>query len=387
MGKQRREEKYLAVRSQLMLRSADQKAVAVEVRNWYGLLDSVPGESEQPKGSRYHETRYAVHREEALILKKLVTPEGMIEPGASMTMLHVANRGHESQWLYAGERLAWIGEPSKVTSDQTKQEACLASRIKKALQERKDLADFEHASDLAGTSWVGKKVLLNVLDYGSAEKQSRVKTMAEQQGAQELVLLQCVADDSVLEPWRSAGYEVTDLGMRECGAVKGKLERKRESLSYEEEGKRLWLIEKRFNEEDLKLTVGYVAIVDENEKENRMKELEAQLRKLIGDEENALTEEQVELVVSKLMPFQDVFDPQHLGRVDFMEAEIDTGMRNRLRLRRTGCHRRSATSSDRRWAACSSLDAYGQARAHGHRCRSLSTGLMARSASVSTIGL
>ena len=164
----------------MVLRPADQRAVAAEVRNWYGLRDSVPSEDEQSSDRQHVETRYAVHQEEALVLKRLVTPEGMIEMGASMAMLHMANRGHESQWLNVGERLAWIGDKSTFTSDQMKPEATLASCIEKVLNRYRDMSGFEHASDLAGSAWVGKKVRLNVLDYGSAEQQSRVRTMAEQ---------------------------------------------------------------------------------------------------------------------------------------------------------------------------------------------------------------
>ena len=84
---------------------------------------------------------------------------------------------------------------------------------KKAIKKHiKDLANYEHATDIGQGSWNGRHVLINSLCVGDVQEQRKTVEQAELSEAKSVIMLQCVEDgEKILQPWTERGYNVEKL--------------------------------------------------------------------------------------------------------------------------------------------------------------------------------
>ena len=323
-GRKRADQLHVAVKSRMWIRAGKQTAVGAEVLDWYGLPSKTPEvdetEAEATKGS---EVRYALGSEPTLVERGMVSPYGTVPAGVHTLMIHVANHSRHHQVLQKGARLGDI-EGRVDLAPQQDSGRLLPKCYRDAIKKRRSVDTLTHATDIEGKVWQGKKVLVNVLDYGDAKQQEQARIGLEARGADELVLIQMVDDEAVLEPWKAAGYKVERLDPSQRMPF-GSKKHLRKPKKPAEECQSAWLIEKQFDPEAMKILVGLLT-VEERDKEAKSEEsLRKQIWERIGDEGSDLTDEQKHQMLELLMKFKNLFDPRYLGRVKFMEAEINTG--------------------------------------------------------------
>ena len=330
--------------------------VAVPARfvDEYGDAMSLDKHRDKPKESYKYFVRpsYTLMAEVGLRIA-----QGAVEQGSRMYGQHVENFGNQSIFLKEGTVLAEVQELMQVQMEGD--HPTLKPQFERRLRE-KDLKinEFTPSHEMTKQDWRGQRVMWDTeLDHGDREAQEKARLAAEARMPEELMLMQAVTDGGVLEPWREAGYRVEQLakatnepffavkskskwkgvkrGRQELWVVHGKLDwdfedegqtAEQPTMPGEDRGNQVRAMRRHMAMARESIGVAFMKPVDPGAEGRR----KAELRQMIYDRTDqsgqmGLTHEQKQQMVEALEPFLDNLDPDNIGRVGWMRAELDTG--------------------------------------------------------------